>query len=587
MDAISSAREWIANDPDPADQAALQGLVDRAEAGDQQAIDELDDAMGAPLTFGTAGLRGVVGAGRNRMNTAVVTTATAGLCKVLAEDLGGKFHVVIGYDARHRSDSFARTVAGVVAAAGGRASLLPAPLPTPVLAFAVGHLDADAGVMVTASHNPPADNGYKVYLGERVAPDGVGGAQLVEPTDKRIQAAIEAVGPAAGVPVALPEPGTQTWATPAPDQAIGQVEVLGAEIEDAYCDAADRLRTRLEALTHLPGEMEELKVVLTAMHGVGAQVATRVLREAGIEALHLVEAQCAPDPDFPTVAFPNPEEPGAIDLAVDLARKVGADLVIALDPDADRCSLAVPDASTETGWRQLTGDQYGVLLGDYVGRAYAGDPESVLARSLVSGSLLDRIAERHGLTATQTLTGFKWIARAPGIVYGYEEAIGYCVNPLVVRDKDGITAALVACRLAAAARHEGKTLLDLLDDLEEDFGVHLTAPLTFRVADLSLISAGLERLSANPPLQLGGSQVIEFFDLAAGYAKLPPTTGYRLETVGGDRVVVRPSGTEPKLKCYLEVKEPVAGRDGLATARDAAAARMELIKHELTEILGF
>ena len=595
MEAIVAATEWIGGDPDPADRAALQALIDRASGGDAAARAELADAMAGPLVFGTAGLRGRVGAGRNRMNTAVVTTATAGLCTVLKQRLGPGFRVAIGYDARHRSAQFARTVAQVVVAAGGRASLLPRALPTPLLAFAVKRLAADAGVMITASHNPPADNGYKVYLGPRLAPDGLPGAQLVEPVDRQIQAAIAAAGPASGVLVADLGPsdaaqaaqpsGGRPAGTSRSTSAAG-FELLGEQIVADYCAAAAELLTDLRRRTGWTTGLAGLRVVLTAMHGVGTEVAARVLRGAGLTDLHLVAAQCAPDPDFPTVAFPNPEEPGALDLAIETARTVDADLVVALDPDADRCSLAVPDAASPAGWRQLTGDQYGALLGELIGLAHAGEQGSCLARSIVSGSLLDRIAERHGLSAAQTLTGFKWIARAPGIVYGYEEAIGYCVNPEVVRDKDGITAALAACLLAAELKRAGSSLLARWDELACKYGLYWTAPLSFRVREPALIEQGLARLAAKPPQTLAGSPVIEFSDLAEGYRGLPPAKGYRLQTAADDRVVVRPSGTEPKLKCYLEVVCPVADPAALPAAERAASERIAQIKRELGELLG-
>lgn len=568
MDAQQAARSWIEHDPDARDRDELTALLDRVVGGDAAAHEELADRMAGPLVFGTAGLRGAVGAGMARMNTAVVTTATAGLCAVLRDQAGADFRVVIGFDARHRSDEFARTVAGVVVAAGGHAWLMPQAAPTPLTAFAVGQLHADAGVMITASHNPPADNGYKVYLGGRMVGPDERGAQLVSPLDEQIMTQITAAGTPDSVPVA-----TEGW------------QQLDDQIRDDYLDAAEALDSRLQVLTGLRAEMSELRVVLTAMHGVGAELGAQVLRNGGVADLHLVAEQCTPDPDFPTVPFPNPEEPGAIDLAVELGREVSADLVVALDPDADRCSLAAPTG--DGGWQQLTGDQVGALLGDFIGRAYAGSPDASLARSIVSASLLDAIARRHGLEAAQTLTGFKWIARAPGIVYGYEEAIGYCVNPMVVRDKDGITAALLACRLAAIAKADERTLLDLLDDLALEHGLYESAPLTFRVSDLSLIAQGLERLAADPPKLLAGAQVVEFFDLENGYLGLEPTTGYRFETTRRDRVVVRPSGTEPKLKCYLEVVEPVSSRDKLPLARQAAAKRLAAIKDELTEMLGF
>ena len=570
MNAVDEARQWVSHDPDERDRAELAAIVAAVAGGDVGAQAELADRMSGRLVFGTAGLRGAVGAGRNRMNTAVVTTATAGLAAVLRADCGEGFLVVIGYDARHRSDEFARTAAGVVVAAGGRAALLPHQTPTPVLAFAVQHLGADAGIMITASHNPPADNGYKVYLGGSMVAASERGAQLVTPMDTRVMAAILAAGWADGVPIA-----SEGWTD------------LGDEIEDAYASAAAALLARLAARTGEPADLAGLRVVLTAMHGVGAPLATRVLRAAGVTDLMPVAAQCVPDPDFPTVAFPNPEEPGALDLAIDLARPTQADLVVALDPDADRCSVAVPDASIDGGWRQLSGDQLGAVLGEYFATAYAGEPGAVLARSIVSSSLLDAIAGRYGVGSAQTLTGFKWIVRASGIVYGYEEAIGYCLNPEVVRDKDGITAALVACQLAASAKLAGRSLLDTLDDLAVEYGLYATAPLSFRVADPALITAALARLAADPPKLLAGAPVSDFVDLGAGYLGLAPTDGYRLETDRGDRVVVRPSGTEPKLKCYLEVVEPVADRAGLPVAKAGAVERLDKIKAELAVALGF
>ncbi len=569
VDVIEAAKSWIAHDPDARDRAELAALVMRAEVGDDAAPEELASRMAGPLVFGTAGLRGAVGAGSARMNTAVVTTATAGLCAVLREQLGTDPHVVIGYDARHRSAEFARTVAGVVVACGGRGSLMPDMCPTPLVAFAVNHLDADAAVMITASHNPAADNGYKVYLGARMTDEFGRGAQLVSPTDELVMAAITSAGAADGVPVA-----DRGW------------QVVPPEVEDAYVEATRTLVTRLQVLTGVQGDLADLRVVLTTLHGVGARLASRVLRHNGLDELHLVVSQCTPDPDFPTVPFPNPEELGAIDLAVALGLEVAADVVVALDPDADRCSIAVPAPGVEGGWRQLTGDELGALLGDHIGSAYAGSPDAVLARSIVSSSLLDRIAAGHGIVAAQTLTGFKWIARVPGIVYGFEEAIGYCVNPMIVRDKDGITAALIACRLAAIAKRDGRTLLEALDDLALGHGLVLTAPMTFRVGAPALITAALARLVAQPPTMLGGSRVIEVIDLADGYLGLAPTVGFRLETARGDRVVIRPSGTEPKLKCYLEVVDTVPGREELATVRLMAAARLEQIKGEVAEALG-
>ncbi len=558
-DLTDAAVEWIASDPDAGDRQELGALVDRVHAGDVAAAADLADRFTGPLEFGTAGLRGRMGAGPNRMNTAVVTTATAGLCAFLKANLPGGAHLVVGYDARHRSAAFAKTVAGVATAAGVRVLLLPRPLPTPVLAFALLRLRADAGVNITASHNPAADNGYKVYLGERVDPEG-GGAQLTSPFDRRIYAAIRDVGPASTVPVAA-----SGW------------EVVGPDIVAAYVAAAAAL---------VPSGPKDLRIALTAMHGVGADTALKALTAAGFTEVAMVASQTEPDPDFPTTPFPNPEEDGALDQAIATAREVDAELVIALDPDADRCAVAIPDSARPSGWRQLSGDQIGCLLGEQAAGEHAGDPQAVLARSFASSSTLDDIAGAHGLRSVETLTGFKWIVRPHGLVYGYEEAIGYCVAPGVVRDKDGITAALKVCELAARLRQSGRTLDDALTDLCVTHGLHETSPLTVRVEDLSLIRRGMVNLRAAPPAELAGAPVIEFADLRDGRGGLGPTDAVLIVTARRDKVVVRPSGTEPKLKCYLEVVEPVAGPRDLPAARAAAAVRLEAIKTELRRVLG-
>lgn len=554
---LERARQWAAADPDDRDREELTALIAQADVGDESAVAQIADRMNGTLMFGTAGLRGAIGAGPNRMNTAVVTTATAGLCAILAQDLGRGFHVVVGYDARHRSDEFARTVSGVAVAAGGRVSLLPSALPTPLLAFALNALDADAGVMITASHNPPADNGYKVYLGARMSEPGGAGAQIVPPMDARIFAAILAAGQASDVPVA-----DDGW------------EVLSGGIVDDYVATTSGL---------VGGGGASLKVALTAMHGVGAATALRTLAAAGFDDVVPVTEQIDPDPDFPTVAFPNPEEPGALDLAMATARRVQAEIIVALDPDADRCSIAIPE---DEDWRQLGGDELGALLGEQAARAHEGEAGATLARSIVSSSLLGRIADSHGVRSVETLTGFKWIARAPGLVFGFEEAIGYCVNPAKVRDKDGISAAVKACELASRLKAEGRSLADMLASLAVLHGLHATSPLTFRVEDLSLIGQALDRLRGQPPTTLAGSKVVSYVDLADGYLGLPPTDGIRIATEAADRVVVRPSGTEPKLKCYLEVVMPVASAEQLPAVRQAARRRLDLIKGELREVLG-
>ncbi|MEV4011158.1 phospho-sugar mutase [Nonomuraea angiospora] len=539
-DLIGAAREWLAQDPDPETRDELSRLLD---GGDLEA---LRDRFGAKLEFGTAGLRGELGAGPNRMNRVTVMRAAAGLAQVLGP---GK-HVVIGYDARHKSDVFARDTAAVLTGAGLHASLLPCPLPTPVLAFAVRHLDADAGVTVTASHNPPRDNGYKVYWGD--------GSQIVPPVDSEISAAIDAVGRVDRLP--LNGPGTLTE--------------LGEGIVEDY----------LAAVTSLPlGEARDLRVAYTPLHGVGAATLTGAFLAAGFETPVTVEEQRDPDPDFPTVSFPNPEEPGAMDLAVALAAKLDADLVLANDPDADRCAVGVP--LPDGTYRMLTGDEVGGLLAEHVITRTTGD--RMVATTIVSSTLLGKIARAHGVRYGETLTGFKWIIKAgPGLVFGYEEAIGYSVGSdagLPVRDKDGIGAALTVAAVAAAAKRSGRTLLDLLDDQARRYGLHATSQLSFRVSDLSLIADAMTRLRAHPPTALGGRAVTRTDDLSKGDGGLPPTDGLRYLLSGDGRVVVRPSGTEPKLKCYLEVVVPVTGE--VAQAREQAARDLAALKADLTACL--
>ncbi|QNG36031.1 phospho-sugar mutase [Geodermatophilaceae bacterium NBWT11] len=532
--------QWIADDPHPGDRAELQALLD---AG---ADTELADRFAAPLAFGTAGLRGPLRAGPAGMNTAVVARAAAGLAAhLVAEGRGGR-GVVIGYDARHRSDEFARISAEVLTGAGFAVQVLPRPLPTPVLSFAVRHLGADAGVMVTASHNPPQDNGYKVYLDD--------GAQLVPPADRQIEAAIAACGPARELP------RSDDWTTLGDDVEADYVTAVVAAVGPARVDPEARRR---------------LVVAYTAMHGVGTTTTRAVFAAAGFAELHAVPEQEHPDPDFPTVAFPNPEEPGAVDLLSALAERVGADVAIAEDPDADRCSVVCDG-------RQLTGDEVGVLLADaLLRRGVAG----TYARSLVSGSLLGRVAAGHGQPAAETPTGFKWIIRAGSedapLVYGYEEALGYAVSPQVARDKDGVSAALAVALLAADLGTQGRTLLDRLDELAAEHGLHATGQLSVRVEDLTLIDDAMARVRARPPVALLDREVA-FEDLRE---LEPPVDGVRL--LGeGVRVVVRPSGTEPKLKAYLEVVVPVADRADVPAARTRADAELTRLRGEMATALG-
>jgi phosphomannomutase len=535
-DLVQLAEEWRDDDPDPATRAELSALIDAVRAGDQAAQDDLRDRFSGLLEFGTAGLRGQLGAGPHRMNRSVVIRAAAGLTAYLQEQ-GHPPSVVIGYDARHNSDVFAHDTAAVVTAAGGSAMVLPHPLPTPVLAYAIRHLGCDAGVMVTASHNPPQDNGYKVYLGD--------GSQIVPPADAGIAAAIAAVQRTADVPLA-----DDGWVT------------LDDEPVQAYLDGV--------VAVPRPDSPRDLSIVHTPLHGVGRDVLVAALVKAGFAAPHVVVSQGDPDPDFPTVAFPNPEEPGAIDAALEAARAQGADIVLANDPDADRCAVAVPDSTADGGWRMLRGDEVGVLLGAHL--IARGVPTgSVFANSIVSSRWLSVLCAAAGITHEETLTGFKWIGRVPGLRFGYEEALGYCVDPDRVRDKDGVSAALLMAELAATLKAEGRSLLDRLDELAREHGLYQTDQLSVRVDDLAQIPAAMRRLREQPPTSLGGSAVERLDDLEHPSTGLPPTDGLRFLMSDGSRVIVRPSGTEPKLKCYLEVVVPVAG-DG---AGDVPAARAE------------
>jgi phosphomannomutase len=582
---------WMADDPDERDRAELSALLREASEPDayeatSQAAADLADRFAGRLEFGTAGLRGAIGAGPNRMNRAVVRGTTAALAGWLqyvdptAADTG----VVIGCDARHRSDEFAAEAAAVLAGAGIPVHLLPRRQPTPLLAFAVTHLRAAAGIMITASHNPPADNGYKLYLSD--------GAQIVPPADLEIEAAIRALGPLSAVPVA------------APDDPL--IVSHGDEIATAYLDA-------ICAISPAPKGAAWLRYIYTPLHGVACDLALRAFNQAGFPPPDVVEAQAAPDPDFRTVAFPNPEEPGSLDLALAQARRSAADLVLANDPDGDRLAVAVPDDAAPGGWRTLTGDQVGSLLGAYLlgldsagtarqagahaapasstesltspGEAASSGERPLVATTIVSASMLGKIAAAAGADYAETLTGFKWIARAGDLrsdshfIFGYEEALGYSIGT-TVRDKDGIGAALAVLSLAARARSGGESLLEAYDALEVAHGVHLTEQLT--VATTAPVHV-MSRLRAAAPDELAGEPVVSMSDLTGGTADLPSADvlRYRLR---GARVVIRPSGTEPKIKAYLEVVEPViAGR--LTEARRAARARMDPLREAVRSLL--
>ncbi|MBO0677782.1 phospho-sugar mutase [Mycolicibacterium sp. S2-37] len=537
----TTVQEWIAHDPDPQAKEELSKL--RQE--------ELDERFARPLSFGTAGLRGPLRAGPNGMNLAVVIRATWGLAKVLKDHGREGSQVVVGRDARHRSDEFARAAAEVLAGQGFQPILFLAAVPTPVVAFTVRHMTASAGIQITASHNPPTDNGYKVYFEE--------GLPIAAPIDREVEEAIATAPPADEIP-RVP------------------VDTAGMEEIQAYIHRAALVRRNTDPV----------RVAVTPMHGVGGDYLLDALVRAGITDIHVVESQFAPDPDFPTVQLPNPEEPGAVDALLELAADVDAEIAIALDPDADRCAVGVP---TPEGWRMLSGDETGWLLGDYVltqiepGDVMAG---MAVASTVVSSRMLAAIAHRHGARHIETLTGFKWLARAdidpPGhtLVYAYEEAIGHCVDPASVRDKDGISAAVLACDLVAALRSRDRTVLDALDDLARHHGVHTTVGVTRQVADADEAAEAMARLRDTPPDRLCGFPVT-VTDLRNA---APPLRSDALILSGGDgdgpagtsvRVVIRPSGTEAKLKSYIEVR--CAARPDLAATR----AEADRLRDEVAE----
>ena len=509
---IAEVKAWIADDPDPNTAAQLTALL---EAKDEIALQKYFSGF---LQFGTAGLRGPVGPGPSSMNRAVVGRTAAGISAYMKER--GMKRVVIGRDARYGSEDFAKESAEIFAGAGFEVFLLPRPLPTPVLAFATNQLKCDVGVMVTASHNPPQDNGYKVYIGPTADGVNYAASQIINPTDELIAKEIAVVKSLASYPRG------KSWT------------IIGEELISEYI--------RLTALiAPKPGD---LKIVYTAMHGVGTETVQRVFNHAGFATLILVDEQCTPDPDFPTVAFPNPEEPGAIDLAIKKARDFGADLVIANDPDADRCAAAVNDP--KVGWRMLRGDELGIVFGEWIARNFK---HGSFGNSIVSSSALRKIAAHYSIDFKEVLTGFKWIAKIEDLAFGYEEAIGYAVDSKTVNDKDGISAALLLAHIASELKSQGLTLLDLLNEVWARHGFHGTEQISIRVAEMSQITNLLAGIRKNPPIQIAGRTVVSVDDLADPQDGLPPTDGLRLWIDGGIRMIVRPSGTEAKMKCYIEV----------------------------------
>ena len=521
------AEAWLAQDPDPATRQELRSLIDNND-------DELIDCFAGRLQFGTAGLRGKLGPGPNRMNRVVVMQAAAGLANYLKQHHPHEASIVIGYDARHNSDVFARETAAIMQGAGINALVLPKPLPTPVLAYAIKHLGASAGVMVTASHNPPQDNGYKVYLAD--------GCQIVPPADADIAAEIERVASTMNV---QDIPTDDEWVT------------LGDDVLEDYITKAISLITDEQR-----SDNQHIATVITPMHGVGGSTLHTVLEQAGFPAPIHVNEQFEPDPEFTTVEFPNPEEPGAMDLALATAAQHRPDIVIANDPDADRCAVAIP---TTDGYRMLTGDEVGSLLGWWATQQHS--TRTTLAQSIVSSTMLKSIANRAQLPYEQTLTGFKWIGRIPTLRFGYEEALGYCVDPEAVSDKDGVTAALAVATLTAHLKANNQTLQDKLDDLAKEHGVHATKQVSVRVTDLSRITEVMTTLRNQPPTSIGGLEVTRFIDLELG-TDLPPTDGLLFKLTGNARVIIRPSGTEPKVKAYLQAVVPVTA--DLTSAREQA-----------------
>ena len=514
---IAEVEEWIALDPDPKTAATLREWLD---AGNEE---DLRRCFNGFLQFGTAGLRGPVGPGPSCMNRAVVHRAAAGIAAYMKQR--GLTSVVIGRDARYGSEDFTEESAQVFTGAGMKVYVLPRPLPTPVLAYAVNYLHADVGIMVTASHNPPQDNGYKVYLGGTV--DGVryAGSQIVPPADIEIAAEIAKIH-------ALAPKGSE-W------------EILDEAPFDSY----------VQTTAALARSQHPIKVVYSAMHGVGSETIEATFRAANFPPIEFVAEQRYPDPDFPTVQFPNPEEPGAIDLSLAHARAVNADIVIANDPDADRCAAAINDPAV--GWRMLKGDEVGAILGHYIATTMK---ESTAGRafgnSIVSSSILSKIAAHHGIEFKEVLTGFKWLAKIPNLRFGYEEALGYAVDAISVNDKDGISAALMIAQCAAELKAEGRTMAEYLDEIAELYGFHTTEQISIRVADIAQVDSVLARLRQDPPQSIAGRALTQIDDLMVPKDGLPPTNGLRYWFGPNIRVIIRPSGTEAKMKCYLEVCAP-------------------------------
>jgi phosphomannomutase len=546
---------WIDQDPDSETVNELTTLLSEATAGNEAALAELSDRFSTRLSFGTAGLRGAIAGGPNRMNRVVVMQAAAGLANyLLTQPHEGTPSVVIGFDGRKNSDIFARDSAEVFSGLGVTAHLMPRMLPTPVLAFAVRDMGASAGVMVTASHNPAADNGYKVYLGGADQ-----GSQIVSPADAHIAQEIDTV--AATLKVT--------------ELARGEFGIIPETTIENYI-------ARTSDIVSAPSNQP--RIVYTALHGVGFDTFSDVITRAGFNVPDVVVEQNTPDATFPTVAFPNPEEPGALDMAYALAKKTKADLIVANDPDADRLAVAIPDATSPAGYRRLTGNELGSILGWWTARnlAAAGS-HGALACSIVSSPALSAVASHYGLDFQWTLTGFKWVSRVPGLSFGYEEALGYLVDPDVIRDKDGISAALVLMSIASDLAAEGKTLAEHLDEFSALFGGFVSDQISVRVTDLSAIGTLMTSIRQSPPHDIGGIAVKSVEDLARGLDGLPPSDVIRFWLEDGSRVMVRPSGTEPKLKVYIDV---VSHADNVEEGQRDSSTRLEKISAGMRKIVA-
>ena len=542
---LVAANAWLEQDPDAVTHTELEALITDASNGDETAIAGLHHRFDTRLAFGTAGLRGELGAGPNRMNRVLVTQAAAGLAAyLLTHELSPS--IVIGYDGRINSEVFARDTATIMAGAGVRAILLPRLLPTPVLAFAVRHLNVSAGVMVTASHNPANDNGYKVYLG-----GDNHGSQIVPPVDGDIAHAIDIVakGSIAELPRSTDFVTTDEGVV---DEYIARTAALGKPVADII-------------------------YTYTAMHGVGWETSKAVFAKVGFTAPVVIEEQAHPDAAFPTVAFPNPEEPGAMDLSFAKAREVGADVAIAHDPDADRLAVAI--VGRDGQWRRLSGNEVGILLGWRAAERANG--VGVLAASIVSSPALRAIAADYGMTYRDTLTGFKWISRIDGLTFGYEEALGYLVDPDKVRDKDGISASVDFLSLVAELKAQGKTVLDRLDEFTARFGAFASRQVSVRFDKISEIGQMMTRVRTNAPTEVGGYRVSAFTDFIDGIDGFIPNDILRMDFDDGSRIIVRPSGTEPKLKFYVDASSTVGDGAERQAAAEAVASQLESGMREL------